>query len=109
MPLICFVTCANPAEAKKIAMQLLEKKIAVCANIMPAMESYYRWKGKIENGNETLLILKTKKGWKERIIKEVKELHSYELPVMEFFDAVSDRDVVKWIEEETTERHSLKK
>ena len=101
MTLLCFVTCKDEEEAKKISKSLLEKKLVACASIVPKIESAYRWKGKLESSSEALLILKTRKGLKEEVMAEVKKLHSYELPVIEFVEAGSEQTVEEWVEEET--------
>ena len=101
MTLLCFVTCSSPEEARKIADSLLEKRLIACANILTGVESHYLWKGKLEKGSEALLILKTGKGLQAKVEKEIKKLHSYELPVIEFFDVKTSKVVEKWIEKET--------
>ncbi|MDP2973506.1 MAG: divalent-cation tolerance protein CutA [Candidatus Diapherotrites archaeon] len=98
-----FVTCVNAAEARKIAKALLRKRLVACANIVPKIESHYWWNGKIEKGSEALLIIKTRKSLMKKIIKEIKALHSYELPVIEFFDSTMNKEAAAWIERETIE------
>jgi len=101
MTLLYFATCANAAEARKIAKVLLEKKLVACANIVPKIESHYWWKGKLEKANETLLILKTKKELQKQVEKEIKSIHSYKLPVMDFFETKMNKEAEKWLEKET--------
>lgn len=74
-----YLTCPNKIEAKKIAREILRKKLAVCGNIFP-IESLYWWKGRIENEREAVLILKTKENNFKKIEKEIKKLHSYKTP-----------------------------
>ncbi len=102
--LICSVTCANNRAARKIATAVVEKRLAACANIVPGIESIYRWRGKIENGTEVLLLLKTRKELKGKLSAELKKLHSYEPPVVEFFEADTGKDVASGIKEETGKR-----
>ena len=99
--LICFTTSTNAAEARKIAKTLLKKKLIACANIIPKIESHYLWKGRLEKGNETLLILKTKRELQGRVEEEIKRLHSYELPVIEFVETSVSAPVQEWVEKET--------
>ncbi len=99
--LICFTTCSSKEEARKIAKDLLAKRFIACANIIPKIESHYLWKGKLEKANETLLILKTRKELQASVEKEIKKLHSYELPAIEFVDASVSAPVQKWVEGET--------
>ncbi len=96
-----FITCANAKEAQKIAQALLRKRLVACANIVPKIESHYWWKGKIAKSSEALLIIKSRKNLLKKIIKEIKALHSYELPVVEFFDSTLNKEAAAWIEKET--------
>jgi periplasmic divalent cation tolerance protein len=101
MTTLCFTTCSSKEEARKIADSLLEKKLVACANILPGVESHYWWKGKREQGEEVLLILKTGKELREKVEEEIKKLHSYEMPVIEFVEASVEKEVQEWVEEET--------
>ena len=101
MKLLCFVTCKNIAEARKIAKTLLKKRLVACANIVPKIESHYWWKGKMEQGSEAMLILKTRKELKPKVLQEIEKMHSYKLPVVEFIEAKASKAVEKWIEKET--------
>lgn len=102
MRLLCFVTCKNSTEARKIAKALLDKRLVACANIIPKIESHYWWKGRLEKDSEALLILKTRNSLKSKLAREIKKLHSYELPVIEFFDTKTSKSIEKWIESETS-------
>ena len=101
MILVGFVTCKDSEEARKIASSLVGKKLVACANIIPSIESIYRWKGKVEESNETLLILKTRESLQEKVVKEIENMHSYELPAIEFFEAKTGQKVKEWIWKET--------
>jgi periplasmic divalent cation tolerance protein len=78
---IVLVTCASAAEARKIAEVVVNKRLAACVNILPApVESVYRWKGKLQESRERLLIIKTSKARMQALEREVLRLHSYETP-----------------------------
>lgn len=78
---VVLVTCANGREAKRIARAVVEERLAACVNIVPgAVESIYRWKGKVESARETLLIIKTPKKYVAKLEAAVKRLHSYDVP-----------------------------
>ncbi|MFX1364655.1 MAG: divalent-cation tolerance protein CutA [Promethearchaeota archaeon] len=77
---IFFVTVPNIEEGQKIAKILVENKLAACVNIIQNVFSIYRWKGNIEEDNEQLLIIKTTEHNSTKIIKKVKEIHSYTEP-----------------------------
>jgi periplasmic divalent cation tolerance protein len=97
---IAYVTAKDLAEAKKIGEAIVKEKLAACANIIPAIESVYWWKGKVEKDKEALLILKTKKSLVSRLIKRVKEIHSYGVPCVDIIPVTEgNKDYFKWIEE----------
>lgn len=77
---IVLTTAGSQEEARKIAHALVERKLAACVNIVPQIESVYRWQGKVENATEWLLIIKTQAEFFARVRDAIKELHSYELP-----------------------------
>lgn len=101
MTLLCFVTCSDAEQARKIASALLKKRLVACANLVPGIESHYWWQGKLEKGTEVLMILKTRKELQASVEKEIKKLHSYELPVIEFVEANASKEVQEWVERET--------
>src|SRR6267378_1516204 len=78
---IVLVTCANLTEARRIARTVVGKRLAACVNIIlsPA-ESFYTWKGKFEKAREYLLVMKTTAKCLSELEKEVKRLHSYDVP-----------------------------
>ncbi len=77
---IFLVTVPSMELGKKIGRILVEAKLAACVNIIPNIYSIYSWKGKIEEDNEQLLLIKTTDQKSEKLIAKVKELHSYETP-----------------------------
>jgi len=77
---IFFVTVPNMEEGKRIAKILVENKLAACVNIIQKIFSIYWWKGKIEEDNEYLLIIKTIEENSEKIIQKINEVHSYDTP-----------------------------
>jgi periplasmic divalent cation tolerance protein len=82
MYVIVEVTTAGKDESKKIGKTVVSERLAACANIIPAVTSFYWWKGKLEEDSESILLLKTKKECLDRLISRVKELHSYENPAI---------------------------
>ncbi|MFH1695989.1 MAG: divalent-cation tolerance protein CutA [Candidatus Micrarchaeota archaeon] len=81
-----YVPCKNKKEAEKIGKTLVEKRMIACANIIPSISSCYKWKGKICNTTETLLLIKTVKSKKKIITNEVKRMHSYKTPCIGFLE-----------------------
>jgi periplasmic divalent cation tolerance protein len=66
--------------ARRIARQLVTENLAACANIVPAVESIYRWQDKIENAQETLVFFKTTAVRYAAFQDRLKSLHPYEVP-----------------------------
>jgi len=77
---IVLTTASSEEEAAKIAHQLVERRLAACVNIVPRVESIYRWQGKVESAEEWLLIVKTTAERFPAVRDAIRELHSYELP-----------------------------
>jgi periplasmic divalent cation tolerance protein len=78
---IVLVTCRTQSEGRRIARRAVQKKLAACVNVLRSpMNSYYTWKGKLEVAREYLLVMKTTVKRLPQLEKEVKRLHSYEVP-----------------------------
>lgn len=77
---VVLVTASSQKEARKIGMTLLKEKLAACVSIVPKVSSSYWWKGKIETASESLLIIKTEAARVPRLIRTVKQIHSYDVP-----------------------------
>ena len=73
-------TAGSEAEARKIAQYLVEQQLAACVNIVPHIESIYRWQGKVESAREWLLVIKTVIDRFAAVRDAIRELHSYDLP-----------------------------
>ncbi|HSK45761.1 MAG TPA: divalent-cation tolerance protein CutA [Candidatus Binatia bacterium] len=99
---IILTTAGSQEEASKIGLALVERRLAACVNIVPRIESIYRWQGKVETAQEWLLLIKTQAELYERVRDAVKELHSYDLPecVMLVVTAGS-QDYLDWITKNT--------
>src|SRR6476659_1287769 len=79
-PIVVFMTAANVEEATRLAEMLVGAHLAACVQILPEMESVYRWQGKVERQAEILLLAKTTKDKLEDLEREVRALHSYKTP-----------------------------
>ena len=77
---LVLTTCGSIEEARSIAHTLVVRQLAACVNIVPQIESIYRWQGKVETASEWLLIIKTTEAAFGRLRDVLTELHSYELP-----------------------------
>jgi len=79
-PVVVLLTAANGEEAVRLADMLIGAHLAACVQILPEMESVYRWQGKIERQPEILLVAKTVRSKFDDLEKEVRALHSYDTP-----------------------------
>ncbi len=79
--ILVFVTCGSAREARTIARRMVERRLAACGNVVEApVRSIYRWKGRVESAREFLLILKSTRMRFAALQREIRKLHSYDLP-----------------------------
>ena len=98
--LLALSTFPDAETARRISNQLVEEKFAACANILPAVESIYRWKGKIESGNETLVFFKLSEDQQSAFQEKLRSLHPYEVPEIVFVPVASGlTDYLRWVAE----------
>lgn len=93
MVAVIYTTIDEMKAARRIAQTLTEERLVACVNIIPNVESVYRWKGKIENSNEIVLIAKTIDQNVKKTIKRIKQLHKYDIPdiiVLPIIDGLKD-------------------
>ena len=77
---VVFVTAGSPAEGDRLARALVEERLAACVNRAAPIQSVYRWQGKVEQSEEELLIIKTRKSLFAALETRIRELHSYSVP-----------------------------
>jgi periplasmic divalent cation tolerance protein len=77
---LLYCTTSTVAEAEAIAQKVVGERLAACANIIPGMRSVYWWQGKLEQGEEAVLILKTRPDLVEAATAAVKAAHGYSVP-----------------------------
>jgi periplasmic divalent cation tolerance protein len=77
---IVLSTCADREEAERIAQALVEQRLAACVNILPGVQSVYRWQGAVEIGVEVLMLIKTSPAHLGKVQSTIAALHSYEVP-----------------------------
>ena len=93
-----YITCSKKKEASKIAKFLVKNKLVACANIINNVDSIFLWKKKVKKAKEVLIVGKTMKKNIQKIIKNVKKIHSYEIPCIIFFDIKNGNNkFLKWI------------
>ena len=99
---IVLSTAGSEQEAHKIAHILVERRLAACVNILPQVQSIYRWKDEIESAQEWLLLIKTRADKFPAVRDAIGELHSYEVPeciVLEIEDG--SLPYLQWLEKAT--------
>jgi periplasmic divalent cation tolerance protein len=98
---LLYITTPDKKEAQKIGHALVEENLAACANIFDGMNSIYKWKGKIQEENECVLIVKTHYSRIKKVTRRVKEMHSYEVPAVVSFTITEDegnQEYLEWLE-----------
>lgn len=78
--LVVLCTFPNTESARRIAGVLVEERLAACVSLCPAIESIYRWEGKVETAQEVLAIIKTGADRFDEMKRRICAMHSYELP-----------------------------
>jgi periplasmic divalent cation tolerance protein len=78
--IVVLVTVGSNTEGERVARALVEERLAACVNRIPAVQSVYRWQGKVEQSAEELLVIKTRADLFTALEKRVRELHSYSVP-----------------------------
>lgn len=103
--IIVFSTCGSAEEAERIARALVSKRLAACVNLLPPVRSIYRWKGAVEDAQETLLVIKSSRALFDELRAEIEKLHSYEvaeviaLPIVDGSEAY-----LEWLGREVIEK-----
>src|SRR6266496_3611894 len=78
--IVVLTTCANEADAARVARALVEIRLAACVSVVPAVRSFYHWKNGIENASESLLLIKTSRELFAALKIELEKIHPYEVP-----------------------------
>ncbi len=78
--IVVLSTCETSEQARSIARNLVEKRLAACVNIIPGAHSIYRWKGAIEEASEFVLLIKSRRDLFPALRAELAKTHSYEVP-----------------------------
>ena len=100
--IIVFITAPNEKEAASISRTIVEERLVACVNIIPSVRSIYRWQGRVEDEQEVLMVVKTKKSLFERLQERVKELHSYSVPeIIGLPVTEGSKQYLEWLGQET--------
>ena len=99
---IVFTTLPADGDPGSFARTLVEERLAACVNVLPTMESVYRWDGRIEGESERQLIIKTTRDRTPALWDRVRELHPYEVPEFVVVAIVDGNDAyLRWIADST--------
>ena len=98
--LLALSTFPNAEIARRISNQLVSERFAACANIFPSVESIYRWKEKIESGNETLVFFKVSEKRQSTFQDKLRSLHPYDVPEIIFVPVAGGLpEYLQWVSE----------
>jgi periplasmic divalent cation tolerance protein len=100
---VIMTSVGTEQQAVEISEELVARRLATCINIVPCLRSIYRWKGKVCEDSEYLLIIKTRRALFGAVSEAIREIHSYELPeVLEFPVATAEANFHRWVVEMAT-------
>ncbi len=100
---VVLITASSAEEAAKIGRALVEERLIACANIVGGVRSLFFWEGKLQDERETLMICKSTSLLMDRIIKRVKELHSYTVPEIIALPIVAgSKEYLEWVNKTAT-------
>ncbi|QOW19844.1 divalent-cation tolerance protein CutA [Lysobacter ciconiae] len=100
--LIAYCTCPDRASADTVADALVGERLAACVSQLPGVRSTYRWEGRVEHGQEVLLMIKTTRDQLDSLTVRVRALHPYELPELIAVEAVGGlAPYLDWVVEQT--------
>jgi len=99
---IVMTTLPADADVTTFARTLVEARLAACVNLLPGMESLYRWEGEIEQELERQLVIKTSRGRLPALWDRVREMHPYDVPEFIVLPIVDGNDAyLRWVGEST--------
>jgi periplasmic divalent cation tolerance protein len=99
---IVMTTLPADADASIFARNLIEARLAACVNLLPRMESVYRWEGTVEQEPERQLVIKTSRERVAALWERIRELHPYDTPEFIVLPIVDGNDAyLRWVGEST--------
>ena len=97
-----YTTYPSIVEAEQAGRALVERRLAACVNILPGMVSHYWWEGKVERGEEVVMIVKTRASLSQDIERTIKKMHSYTTPAVLVIALESvEQEYLGWLMAET--------
>ena len=99
-PVVLFCAAASDEEAHRIAQALVKDALAACVNRIAGVRSTYTWKGELCDECEVLLIIKSRRELVDRIIRQIKDMHSYDVPEVIVLPIIAgSEDYLNWMKE----------
>jgi periplasmic divalent cation tolerance protein len=96
-----YMTAGNLTDARRLARELVERRVAACCNLLPAMVSVYQWQGEVNEDEEVGIIAKTTPARFEDLKAAVREVHNYECPCIVALPVVEGHQpFIDWIAQE---------
>ena len=100
--LLVITNCPDEAVANAIALALVEAKLAACVNILPRVQSIYRWQGQVESASEIALFIKSTAAAYPALEAQIRALHPYEVPEIIALDIAQGLPAyLNWLAEQT--------
>jgi periplasmic divalent cation tolerance protein len=102
-PIAVYATFPDIATAEEICRDMVEAGLAACVNILPGMRSIYRWQDKIEEVDEVVAIMKTRRDLTSELVAGIESMHPYDTPAIVALQIVEGSDrYLNWIVSETS-------
>jgi periplasmic divalent cation tolerance protein len=99
--IVVLTTCESKEQARTLALHLIEHHLAACVNIVPNATSIYRWKEKIEEASEYVLVIKSRRDLFPKLREAIAQLHSYEIPEVIALPVVDGSEAyLAWLDRE---------
>jgi periplasmic divalent cation tolerance protein len=93
----------NKESAHALARALVEAKLAACVNILPGVQSVYRWQGKVEQADEVTLLIKTTRQHYAQLQQTLVSAHPYDVPELIAWPITEGyAPYLQWVDAETT-------
>jgi periplasmic divalent cation tolerance protein len=101
--LLVITTCSSQEEAEAIVDKVLQARLIACGNIIPEVQSFFRWKNEISHEKEVVVLMKTQKKHLDELVEWIQVHHSYQVPEIIALPIVGgNTDYLNWVKEETT-------
>jgi periplasmic divalent cation tolerance protein len=95
---LIYTTCPSLELAKSITNSLIEEQLAACVNIIPGVQSYYRWEGQLEQSQELILLIKCRFDDYSMVEARIRSLHSYDCPcIIQIPLGFVSKDFENWV------------